>query len=252
MTTSPVAADDRTAPDGRQRSPSLRQLLASSVSIARRIPGMAVTTWRWTRSTALVTRSVIDCEGRPPAPDGDRPFPGDEASLLRRTQGRGRTYRRLYAVVVDDARVGPQELVSRLLVDPNRASPTEVATFEAVSRDRSPGAEFAVRMPGPWDAPVRVVERTPTSFRLATLRGHMEAGEIEFRASDAPGGRLLFEIESWTRSGDRLFDLLYDKVPLAREMQLHMWTQFCEAAARMAGGTAPEGVTVTTWRWPRG
>jgi hypothetical protein len=29
---------------------------------------------------------------------------------------------------------------------------------------------------------VRVAERTPTSFRLATLKGHMEAGQIEFSA----------------------------------------------------------------------
>ena len=49
--------------------------------------------------------------------------------------------------------------------------------------DRGLGAEFLVHMPGPWDAPVRVVERTATSFRFATLRGHIEAGEIEFRAA---------------------------------------------------------------------
>ena len=44
------------------------------------------------------------------------------------------------------------------------------------------GDEYVVRMPGPWDGPVRVVEVTPTSFRLATLDGHLEAGQIEFRA----------------------------------------------------------------------
>jgi hypothetical protein len=45
------------------------------------------------------------------------------------------------------------------------------------------GDEFVVRMPGPWDGPARVVSRTPTSFRLATLDGHLEAGQIEFRVS---------------------------------------------------------------------
>ncbi len=65
------------------------------------------------------------------------------------------------------------------------------------------GDEFVVRMPGPWDGPVRAVEVTPTSFRLATLTGHLEAGQIEFRAAD-DGGDLVFTIESWARSGDRL------------------------------------------------
>ena len=104
-------------------------------------------------------------------------------------------------------------------------------------------------MPGPWDAPVRIVERTPTSFRFATLRGHMEAGEIEFRAAWGKGGRLVFEIESWARSGDRLYDWLYDKVPLTREMQLHMWVHVCEQVAVMAGGRPAGAVEVTTHRW---
>jgi hypothetical protein len=251
-TPAPVADLDRIAPDGGQRAPGASHLVRSAGTLTRRLPGMALATVRWARGTATVTRALVDCDGRAPAPDADRALPGDERSLLRRSRGRGRTYRRLYAVLVDDPRVGPEELVRGLLHDPNRASPTEVAVFHAASADREVGAEMVVRMPGPWDAPVRVVERTPTSFRLATLRGHMEAGEIEFRASDAPGGRLLFEIESWTRSGDRLFDLLYDKVPVAREMQTHMWVEFCRAAVRRTGGHAPDGVTVTTWRWKRG
>ena len=73
------------------------------------------------------------------------------------------------------------------------------------------GDEFVVRMPGPWDGPVTVVDRTPTSFRFATLKGHLEAGQIEFRTS-ADGDAVRFEIESWARSGDRLSGLLYDRV----------------------------------------
>ena len=51
----------------------------------------------------------------------------------------------------------------------------------ADTSEAQPEQEFMVRMPGPWKAPVRCVERTPTSFRLVTLPGHMEAGQIEFR-----------------------------------------------------------------------
>ena len=95
------------------------------------------------------------------------------------------------------------------------------------------GDEFVVRMPGPWDGPVRVVDVQPTSFRLVTLAGHLEAGQIEFTAQ-READRLVFHIESWARSGDRLSDLLYDRVRMAKEIQLHMWTSLLERVARVA------------------
>ena len=97
------------------------------------------------------------------------------------------------------------------------------------------GDEYVVRMPGPWDGPVRVVAVSPRSFRFATLAGHLEAGQIEFRAAPAPEG-LRFEIESWARSADRLSDLLYHRLHMAKEIQLHMWTSFLERVARASGG----------------
>jgi hypothetical protein len=92
-----------------------------------------------------------------------------------------------------------------------------------------------------------VVDRTPTSFRFATLRGHLEAGQIEFRARPEDEG-IRFEIESWARSGDWLAGLLYDRVRLAKEMQLHMWTHFCERAAKLAGGRIRGGIHIDTRR----
>jgi hypothetical protein len=102
-------------------------------------------------------------------------------------------------------------------------------------------------MPGPWDGPVRVIHRDATCFRLATLDGHLEAGEIEFRASPADGA-VRFEIESWARAGDRLADLLYNKLRLAKEIQLNMWSHFCVRTAALAGGRPQGGVTIRT-RW---
>ena len=247
------ALTDRTLPDGRQRAPRPGELLRSLGSVVTRLPGMVLTTARYLRHRDDVVHELVDHEGPASgAPDAGRPMPGDPATLLRRNAGVGPLYRRTYEVVVDGARTGPEELITRLLNDPNRASPTEVSDFQAYGPGREPGVEFAVLMPGPWDAPVRVVERTPTSFRLATLRGHMEAGEIEFRAAWADGGRLVFTIDSWARSGDRLHDWLHDKVPLAREMQLHMWVSFCEQAADLAGGDRRGAVRVTTHRWRDG
>jgi hypothetical protein len=109
------------------------------------------------------------------------------------------------------------------------------------------GDEFVVRTPGPWDGPVRVVRRDATSFRLATLQGHIEAGQIEFRAA-ADGDALRFEIESWARAGDRLADVMYNKLRLAKEIQLNMWTHFCIRAAALADGRPRGGIAIRT-RW---
>ena len=243
------AAVERTTSSGRQRSPRLTELLAASGSVCRKAPGMALTTLRYVKHRPNVRHQLVDRPGRPDGPDPHRPLPGDEATLLRRSSGRGRTYHRVYSVRVLGSELSPEQVVDRLLQDPNQAAPTEVSVFEpAHGAGRSPGHEMAVRMPGPWDAPVRIVERDATSFTFATLRGHMEAGEIQFRAT-REGEHLVFTIESWTRSGDRLFDAIYDRVPLAREMQLHMWVQVCQGVARLAGGRQDGAVRVLTERW---
>jgi hypothetical protein len=164
--------------------------------------------------------------------------------------GVGPLFRRRYGVRIEGASVTPEQLIATIAQNPNRAAPVEVAFFRKTRGDKGPlqvGDEYMVRMPGPWDGPVRVVDRSPTSFRLATLRGHLEAGQIEFRARREDGA-LRFEIESWARSGDRLSALLYDRVRLVKEMQLHMWTHFCERIGRLAGGRLRGGIQIDTRR----
>jgi hypothetical protein len=102
-------------------------------------------------------------------------------------------------------------------------------------------------MPGPWDGPVRVVEVSSRCFRLMTLEGHLEAGQIVFRA-EGGRGRIDFEIESWARSGDRLSDLLYDRLRMSKEIQLHMWISFLERVVRLSGGTRQGGLRIHTRR----
>lgn len=104
-------------------------------------------------------------------------------------------------------------------------------------------------MPGPWDGPVRVVATGDRSFRLATLQGHLEAGQIEFRVDD--GDLMQFEIESWARNADRLADLLYHRIRMAKEVQLHMWISFLEGAAKLAGGRMTGGCASTPGSWRR-
>jgi hypothetical protein len=128
--------------------------------------------------------------------------------------------------------------MAKIAADPNVVAPTELARFIKVAGEKDrmrSGDEFTVRMPGPWDGPVRVVEMDDTSFRLATLEGHLEAGQIAFRAYEDDD--LVFEIESWARSGDRLSSLLFDRVRIAKEVQLHMWLSVLEHVTKLAGGT---------------
>jgi hypothetical protein len=160
--------------------------------------------------------------------------------------GVGPLLHRLYRARIRDARLSPDELIGRLRADPNRAAPTELARFLKVrgaGRGLTVGAELVVRMPGPWDGPVRVTQATATSFRFTTLSGHLEAGQIEFRAMQTDE-TLRFEIESWARSGDRLSNLLYQHLRMAKEVQLHMWTSFLEQVAELAGGRLTGGVEI--------
>jgi uncharacterized protein (UPF0548 family) len=136
-----------------------------------------------------------------------------------------------------------------MTADLDRVAPSEFASFNKVLGEEGAlavGDEYVVRMPGPWDGPVRVVERTPRSFRLVTLHGHLEAGQIVFAAE--PGELLEFRIESWARAGDRLSNLLYDHLRMSKEVQLHMWTSVLERVARLAGGRLTGGVEIRTAR----
>lgn len=187
------------------------------------------------------------------APDLDRDLVGDPTTLQRASDGLGPLFHRRYWITLTDERRSPEELIAFVAADPNRVAPTAMARFETLdgqpARELELGDELVVRLPGPWNGPVRVIERTPTSFRLATMVGHMEAGEIEFRAGYDRRGFLEFEIDSWARSGDRLFQWLYERFPVGREMQLHMWAQFCEQVARAAGGVPMSNVACATRRF---
>ena len=193
-------------------------------------------------------RETIDA----PIPDLDRDLPGDPRSLQRAQAGVGPLFHRRYWVLVTDEELGAEELIDAILCDPNRMSPKGLAHFETLDGDPAGdvqlGDELVVRLPGPWDGPVRVVERTATSFRLATLVGHLEAGEIEFRTGYDDRGFLRFTIESWARSGDRRFATLYDRFRIGRELQLQMWAQFCLRAARVTGGVRMSNVSCSTQR----
>jgi len=210
--------------------------------------GIAAVSWRYMWRTIPLHRSEeagtrADLPGRVYATSGfaDRLQPLDT--------GVGPLLHRSYGVRIAGTSMTPSALIDLVSDRLNQASP-EMAVFRKTRGAQGTlrqGDEFVVRMPGPWDGPVRVVRRDEASFRLATLAGHLEAGEIEFRA-EPEGDALRFEIESWARAGDRLSALLYNKLRLAKEVQLNMWSHFCVRTARLAGGRPQGGITIRT-RW---
>ena len=212
--------------------------------------GVGLTSWNYLwRTTPLHRRELAGSadEHGPPALPSDAP----DDDVQTTEDGVGPLFHRIYRVRIVEPELGADELIARIQADPNRVTPREFATFRKASGDEgglAVGDEFVVRMPGPWDGPVRTVDTTATSFRFATLTGHLEAGQIEFRARDEPDRALAFEIEAWARSGDRFSNLLFQHLRMAKEIQLHMWTSVLERAVRLAGGRMPDGVEIETYR----
>ena len=208
--------------------------------------GIALTAWQYMWRTTPMHRAELagDSSDLPPSlPEGLR---RDELQLP--SDGVGPLFHRRYEARIRDSELQPEALIDLLSRDPNRASPTELARFRKDGDERlRVNDELLVQMPGPWNGPVRVVEVTPTSFRYATLDGHLEAGQIEFSAADDDGA-LRFRIESWARSGDRLSNLLHEHLRMAKEVQLHMWSSFIERVAQVAGGRLTGGIVIETRR----
>lgn len=227
---------------------------------ARWPAGMALATARYLATLGATDRHYETRPGK--APDLGEPGPGDPDSgddVQGVAAGVGSVFERTYRVRIRGAGITPEALLATVASDFNRASPVEVAEFCERDPDADgarPGTEYRIRMPGPWDGPVRVVKQSATSVRLATLEGHMEAGQIEFRTAwvDEPAGGdsqgdLFFEIRSVARSGDRAFGALYERVALAREAQLHMWVHFLRRVGELSGGEVRGRPEVRTIRY---
>jgi Domain of unknown function (DUF1990) len=188
----------------------------------------------------------------------ERPLPGllsypaelSSSGVQGHEDGSGPLFHRLYRTRIRKSRLDASELMEKLQADLNAASPTKFARFQLVLGEPgrlAVGDEYVVRMPGPWDGPVRVIDVSQSAFRLATLAGHLEAGQIEFRATSVEM-EVVFEIESWARSGSPLVNLLYHRLRMAKEVQAHMWMSFLERVVQLAGGRMTGGVDLATER----
>ncbi|NMH97663.1 DUF1990 family protein [Pseudonocardia acidicola] len=213
--------------------------------------GVALVSWRYLWRTTPIHRAE-EPGGTADLPPG-LPAEHTDDRVQRVADGYGPLLRRQYTVRIAEPDCDAEELMGRLAADPNRVAPSEFAVFRrtrGTDGTLTAGDEFLIRLPGPWDGPVRVIDSGPTGFRFATLRGHLEAGQIEFRVRPDTdrGPDLRFEIESWARPGDRLSHVLYNRLRLAKEVQLTMWMHVLLRTARLAGGRPRGGITVHTRR----
>jgi hypothetical protein len=212
--------------------------------------GVALTSWAYIWRITVLHRRELDGDlaqdGPPPLPPGV-----SAAGVQRPEDGAGPLLHRTYRSRIRDGGLTAAELMARLGADPGAAAPGTLARFDKVEGEpgrMAVGDEFVIHMPGPWDGPVRCVHADETSFRFATLDGHLEAGQIEWGAADLPDGTVEFRIESRARAGDRLSALLHDTLRMAKEVQLHMWTSVHEQVAKLCGGRLTGGIDIETRR----
>src|SRR3954470_22078103 len=228
-----------------RRPPALQRLATAS----RWPVGILWTSWRYMWRTTPVHRWELTGTAREDSPP---PLPDDvERDEIQGVEdGAGPLFHRVYRTAIRGSALTAEELIARIERDLDEMAPSEMASFQKVHGDEGElrvGDEYVVRMPGPWDGPVRVIGVSERGFRLATLEGHLEAGQIEFRAYSSSRS-IEFVIESWARSGDRFSDLLYQHVRMAKEIQLHMWTSVLERVVKLARGHMRGGIRVVTRR----
>lgn len=217
--------------------------------VLRWLVGMGLVSWRYLWMTTPLHRSEVH-EDRPVRPP-EMPAGVATDDLQTWQAGVGPMYHRRFRVRIADPRLDAAGLMSVVAGDLGRLMPQEVVSVhagESAERRLRVGDDIVVDMPGPWNGPVRVVLADDSRLRLATRTGHLEAGQIEFRASagDTEQAPLVFEVEAWARPADRRVQLLYTALRLAKEVQLNMWVRFCLAAVRVAGGRHVDGVDIHT------
>ncbi len=222
-----------------------------SVVFERWLFGIALVSWRYLWQITPLHRSERRGD---PAADVPPTLPRAQVDgqVQLADEGVGPFFHRRFQVQITNTDVSAEQLMRDVVCDFQRFVPSEVVTVRGRAESSAPlqvGDEFVVEMPGPWNGPVRVVSVTPTCLRLATLRGHLEAGQVQFGACSQSTG-LNFAIDAWARPSTTLVRWLYCVLRLAKEVQLNMWVRFCKAMAASAGGHLRDGVWIRTLELP--
>ena len=237
--------DCESARDGR-----LRRIGARALAGVRWPFGVLATLWEYVSRTRDVRRT----EGPGTVPENLPPPlpPGVVLSDLQDVaDGVGPLLHRCYVTRVRESELTAAALIDAFAGQPNRAAPQQLADFDkdhGKEGELRVGDEFTIHIPGPWDGPVRVIEVDSTGFGFVTLDGHLEAGRIRFSARDIATGCLELRIEAWARGGDRVSNMLFDRIGISKEVQLHTWVSVLARLTDLTGGRRDGAIHAATKR----
>lgn len=168
--------------------------------------------------------------------------------LQTRHGGTGPIFHRQYEVELPGVALGAATVVKILQRNFSQLAPSILARFEktnGLDDHFRVGDEYEITMLGPWNGTVRVLELTPTSFTLATLDGHPEAGHITFSAASQLNGPTHARIESWARARDTVVQAAYDTLGVGKQVQTEAWVTFLHRLARLVGVQETPEVRIT-------
>ena len=207
--------------------------------------GLLAIVWRRVaapRATARVRSDASD-EPEPSAPNA-----ASGADVQTAQSGTGSIFHRKYEVELTGSSLGAAAVLHLMHGHLAELSPSMLAHFEKSSgRDGAlrVGDEYEITMLGPWNGMVRVSEITDTSFTLATLDGHPEAGHITFSVTDIASGVVQAQIESWARSRDAVVETAYATFGIGKQVQTEAWVTFLQRLCTLAGAAGTTEVQIT-------
>ena len=161
--------------------------------------------------------------------------------------GYGKLIHRRYSIKFECSR-SADEIISTISCDLNRYCHDAMAVFEketGTPECMAVGDEYFIRISGPWNGPIRVIEMDAKSFTLATRDDHLEAGFIEFKVVDEGEHRRRFTIQSWATSGGPLVWVTYSIFRVTKLAQTAMWTEFCTRVAERFGDGSEGDVQIS-------
>lgn len=163
--------------------------------------------------------------------------PPKRSPLQLADEGHGPLIYRKYWLDFQSQDRDARDIFERIKQDVPAFCPSLLADFKKIRGKEQVlkvGDEYDIRIFGPWNGRVRVVEVQETSFTLATLRPHPEAGQIVFELEKLDEA-FRFSISSQARSRDALVHLAYSFLG-GNKVQEKAWQTFCERVAEEGGG----------------
>ena len=157
--------------------------------------------------------------------------------------GYGKLIHRQYSIEFD-SNDSAREIMAAISYDLNHYCHDAMAAFEketGTSESMEDGDEYLIRISGPWHGPVRVIDKTATSFAFATRDKHLEAGFIEFEIHDGDERKRRLTIQSWATSGGPVVWVTYAILRVTKLAQTAMWTEFCNRVAERFSEGSSEG-----------